>query len=246
MVDVSWWAARLLGVPELTSIAFSTSAVVMANEAHSGLMRCQRTRRVGVEIVAAASELGVRRLAMEALRPDFAAEANRTRCVPDTDDGYLAQADMRELIQSALDDGWTLHCYEAEIASAPADVVRDGTMSNEFTNWREGQQASNLARLTAAGERLLVWCGNGHHTKRLSGWWRPMGYLFMELTGIEPFCIDQAPTCEWPNHEPNLRVDDDLATALGPFGGTAAVLASDIPHTSFGDAVVVSTDNSFV
>jgi hypothetical protein len=35
-------------VEELTHWAFSQSPVVMANEAHNGLARCVRTRRVGV------------------------------------------------------------------------------------------------------------------------------------------------------------------------------------------------------
>jgi hypothetical protein len=43
----------------------------MADEAHNGMARCVRTRDVGVRIVQAAHEAGVRRLAMEALpEPD--------------------------------------------------------------------------------------------------------------------------------------------------------------------------------
>jgi hypothetical protein len=54
-------------VEKLTHWAFSQSPVVMANEAHDGLARCVRTREVGVRIIQAAHQAGVRRLAMEAL-----------------------------------------------------------------------------------------------------------------------------------------------------------------------------------
>ncbi len=54
-------------VEELTRWGFAQSPVLMANEAHSGLRRCIRTRQVGERMVRAAHETGVRRLAMEAL-----------------------------------------------------------------------------------------------------------------------------------------------------------------------------------
>lgn len=52
---------------ELIGWGFARAPVVMANEAHSGLTRCIRTREVGVHMVQAAHKAGVRRLAMEAL-----------------------------------------------------------------------------------------------------------------------------------------------------------------------------------
>ena len=52
---------------ELVRWGFAHAPVVMANEAHSGLARCVRTREVGCRMVRAAHEAGVRRLAMEAL-----------------------------------------------------------------------------------------------------------------------------------------------------------------------------------
>lgn len=55
-------------VEDLVRWAFAHAPVVMANEAHNGLARCVRTREVGVRMVRAAHEAGVRRLAMEALR----------------------------------------------------------------------------------------------------------------------------------------------------------------------------------
>lgn len=113
-----------------------------------------------------AHSAGVRHLAMEALHPRFAEKANETRAVPAATSGYLAQADMRDLIASALDLGWTLVDYEAERRLEPSDV---SPRSMRRINWREEQQARNLATALQAlpnGERLLVWCGNGHLSKR--------------------------------------------------------------------------------
>ena len=54
-------------VEDLVRWGFAHAPVVMANEAHNGLARCVRTREVGVRMIQAAHEAGVRRLAMEAL-----------------------------------------------------------------------------------------------------------------------------------------------------------------------------------
>jgi hypothetical protein len=60
-------------VEEFTRWGFAHAPVVMANEAHSGLARCVRTREIGVRVIGAAHQAGVRRLAMEALpRPEDA------------------------------------------------------------------------------------------------------------------------------------------------------------------------------
>jgi hypothetical protein len=53
-------------VEGLTQWAFGQAQVVMANEAHDRLERCVRTRDVGVRMIQAAHQSGVRRLAMEA------------------------------------------------------------------------------------------------------------------------------------------------------------------------------------
>ncbi len=89
------------GPEELVTIGFQRTRVVMMNEAHSGLQRCIRTREIGRRILPAAHEAGVRHLSMEALWPyEFAEEANRDRQVPETtEEGYLAQAEMRRFIQ---------------------------------------------------------------------------------------------------------------------------------------------------
>ena len=140
----------------------------MLNEAHDGLKRCVRTRQLGRQLLPSAHAMGARHLAMEALQPGDAEAANTTRRPPHDTLGYLAQPEMRELIQAALALGWTLWPYEADIDHAPAALVEQGFMSQAFTNWRELEQARNLAAVLAglgASDRLLVWCGNSHASK---------------------------------------------------------------------------------
>jgi hypothetical protein len=80
-------------IEDLTRLAFSQAQVVMANEAHSGLARCVRTRDVGVRIIRAAHEAGVRRLAMEVLPHPAEGELGPVRDIPVT-----ADADPAELL----------------------------------------------------------------------------------------------------------------------------------------------------
>jgi hypothetical protein len=71
---------------EVVELGFARSSVVLANEAHSGLLRCRRTREIGRRLLPAAHRAGVRRLAMEALTPDLELRESgylaRTTCGP--------------------------------------------------------------------------------------------------------------------------------------------------------------------
>ncbi len=256
---------------ELVTIGFAQSRVVMMNEFHNGYLRCVRTREIGQRVLPSAHKVGVRHLAMEALRFQFAEEANRTRNVPEVKQGYLAQPEMRALIQTALDLGWTLIPYEADFDKMPAELVQKeqkDMMSQEVTNWREEAQAKNIIhalQLLAADAKLLVWCGNGHHTKEIfhaqkifrddkifpkpenEPDWTPMGYLFKEISGIDPFTIHQEVTIK-PHLPENLL--DACKADLEALGGTAGFLKEEIPYPSLnrfiahnGDASVFSTNN---
>ena len=247
---------------QLVELGFVRARVVMANEAHNGLERCVRTREVGRRLVAAADALGVRHLAMEALLPGVAEAANADRRVPDGSPeelGYLGQPEMRALVQDALDRGWTLWPYEADIDAAPAEVRGTGTMSLAYSNWREREQARRLvAVLEELGprERLLVWCGNSHALKiRVSGpdggGWVPMGVHFTEQAGAEAFVIDQSVTVRFPHADPGREaLVERLRPVLEAFGGTAGVLRADLPAAGRDwpfmdgvDALVYSLDN---
>ena len=242
-------------VEDIVRWGFGRAPVVMANEAHSGLARSVRTRVIGARMIRAAHEAGVRRLAIEALHWLAKDVPGPITALPDDTGGYLAQPEMRAMIGTALDLGWTLWAYEDQVLITP-DLDPAWLRSMEYTNMREREQATNLGRLidAAPGEPMLVWCGNGHASKHGPSGdgedeWIPMGWNFRELSGIDPFVIDQTVTVAFSGrpHEWRQQLADSLAGMLAGFGGTAGILRAQAPppldlYTNV-DALVVSTDN---
>ncbi len=222
----------------------------MANEAHNGLVRCIRTRDVGVRMIRAAHTAGVRRLAMEALQRPADGSPGPLRAIPREAGGYLAQPDMRNLITTALELGWSLWAYEADEAIKRADPAK--LLSLEFSNQRDREQAHNLCRVVAIApeEPLLVWAGGDHARKEAVHGWVTMGWHFPAMSGIDPFVIDQAVTIDFAGGTkpwaPALLAT--LSETLAALGGTAGILRDQAPpplNTWPGvDAVVVSTNNT--
>ena len=236
---------------ELLEIGLRRSRVVMINEAHDGLKRCIRTRQIGQRLLPIAHKAGVRHLAIEALSLFFVDEANRIRQLPEVGVGlgYLHQPDLRAFIQAALDLGWTLIPYEINFQTYPSDYP----LSMEYTNLREEEQAKKLIRALQdlpSDTPLLVWCGNSHPTKTVVGDWMPMGYQFKQLSGIDPFVIDQTKTVKFPQRpvEQQQKIEQFLkqfASELVKKGGTAGFLREETPPSFFqspegADAFIVS------
>jgi hypothetical protein len=228
--NINW-----LTVAEIVKIGFSRSPVVMANEAHNGLLRCVRTRVVGQEIIRAAHAAGCRTLAAEALNLntdqnfDDAEVINRTRQLPESPRGpYLKQPDMRQMLQVALDLGWTFERYEADSKETTAVTESQGDWAG--TNFRERKQAENLVDILSRHEKLLVWCGNGHHHKVERNEWSPMGYQFRRISGIDPFCIDQNKTTEhYSDHKQwGPQMAERFRSELVAKGGVAGYLSEKI------------------
>ncbi len=229
----------------------------MMNEAHAGELRCVRTRVIGQRILPTAYKMGARYLAMEALWPEITEEANRTRRLGEVSDGgYLSQPEMRSFIQTALDMGWTLVAYEADFSLQPPGLPRWAQI-----NWREEIQARNLIAYlhSVPGDtKLLVWCGNSHHTKMIipkrpddpgDGEWISMGYQFKTLSSIDPFVIDQIRTVRFPDLTRRGMQEwlNEVTPQLSSFSGTAGFLAEEAPacfHTSSAeDAYIISLEN---
>jgi hypothetical protein len=222
---------------ELLAVGFTCSRVVMLNEAHNGLKRCQRTREIGRRLLPAAHAAGVRHLAMEALPQGVEAGSSWTRRLADWGGGYLGQPEMRRLIEEAEKLGWRLFPYETR--RYPVE-----------TNDREEDQARNLVEVLTTLPRqtpLLVWCGNSHLSKQQVDWWRPMASRFWEMSGIEPFSIDQTVTVEFEAGMTSAwhRLGLKEARRLEALGGTAGFLTADSPIPRPGvDAVLLSTQNA--
>ncbi|HAA31848.1 MAG TPA: hypothetical protein DCE56_34310 [Cyanobacteria bacterium UBA8553] len=239
---------------ELLEIGLRRSRVVMMNEACDRLKRCLRTRQIGQRILPIAHNAGVRHLAMETLSPFFVDEANLTRQLPEVGVGmgYLHQPDLRAFIQAALDLGWTLISYKIHSQAYPSDEP----LSMEYTNLREEEQAKKLIcalESVPSDAPLLVWCGNGHSTKTVVGDWMPMGYQFKQLSGIDPFVIDQITTVKFSKRSPEQQQNIEqflrqFATELVKKGGTAGFLREETPTSFFqsregADAFIVSFFN---
>ena len=222
---------------ELLAIGLSRSRVVMINEAHSGVTRCVRTREIGRRLLPTAHAAGVRHLAMEALPQGVDAGSNWTDRLAQWDGGYLGQPEMRRLIEAAEKLGWRLFPYETR--RYPVEP-----------NDREEDQARNLVEVLTAlppDAPLLVWCGNSHLSKEQVDRWRPMGSRFWELSGIEPFSIDQAVTVEFDPATTGAwhRLGLEETRPLEALGGTAGFLVEDSPLPRPGvDAVLLSTQNA--
>jgi hypothetical protein len=224
---------------ELLAIGFSRSRVVMMNEAHNGLKRCVRTREIGRRLLPAAHAAGVRHMAMEALPQGVDPRPNWTRALSQFEGGYVAQTEMRRLIEDAEELGWTLLPYETR--RYPIEP-----------NDREEEQARNLVdALTTlpADSPLLVWCGWGHLYKhaRVDSDWRPMASRFWELSGVDPFCIDQTVTVEAgpDRNAPWHELSRSQTWRLQALGGTAGFLVADSPVAwPYVDAVLLSTENT--
>ena len=224
----------------------------MVNEGHDGLRRCTRTRDIGVRMMAPAHAAGVRHLAMEALTPDFAAAANREperRLGPGR--GYLAQADLRTLMMTALEHGWSLIAYEIDMESRSPRRLPS-------LNERDEQQARNLAAAFSgigSHSKMMVWCGWTHHFKRSirshEGAYEPMGLRFLRATGITPFCIDQTVTIRLNAPDRESPIARRHRRVLERFGGTAGFLlrGTGLPLTPVRwghrgvDAVICSLHN---
>jgi hypothetical protein len=203
--EVAWMSAE-----ELLAEGFRRSRVAMLNEATSGLRRSVRTRRVGIRVLPTAWAAGARLLAVEALGPPGGEPP---------DQAVLDQPEMAELLAAARDLGFRVTGYDADGAAVPLKL-RTKAKSPAFSNWRDDQQATNLANLLAelpGEERLLVWAGNLHHAKTRFMAFQPTGWRFMAKTGVEPFVLDQtvtvaytptraaSPVLAWARHELQRR-----------------------------------------
>lgn len=259
---------RLRSPEALVAVGFACARVVMVNEAHAGLRRCIRTRAVGRRMLHSAHGAGVRHLAMEALDPWFAAEANQSRTLPATPSGYLAQPDLRELMGVALALGWELIAYEANplrYFGYSAEPLAPPTLSADehawlqtrwrtlftraYAGWRAAQQADNLCTALAAlpsTARLLVWCGNRHLHRPV--WGRTMARCFEQASNLRPFVIDQTVTVQFAALHPPPLLRAQTRAALHALGGTAGYVAFDLPwapwrHLLGVDAWLISLQN---
>jgi hypothetical protein len=233
--EIDW-----LDPEDLVREGYRRSRVVMLNEAHSGLRRCVRTRRIGGRVLPVAQRGGARLMAVEMLGPPGAPRTG----------GMLEQPDLVELLQAAQDLGLRVDGYDVDDASIPIRL-RTKVKSPAFTNWRDGKQAANLAGLLAElaeDEGMLVWCGNLHHARVRFMAYQPMGWHFATLSHVDPFVIDQTVTVDFAGTGRkggrSLLLDWARRPLMQRGGHAGFIWEEGLPRLSPGcDAWLLSLDN---
>jgi hypothetical protein len=231
--EIAWYSPE-----ELVAEGYARGRVVMVNEAHNGQQRSVRTRQIGVRMLPVAWRSGARLLAMEALGPPGGQAP---------EDGYLEQPDMAELIESARRQRFAVAGYDADMTAVPVKL-RTQRKKPVFANWRDGQQAANLARLLEelpGDAGMLVWCGNLHHSKVRMLAYQPMGWQFRERSGVDPFVIDQTVTVDFGQATSRATLLEWARDELARRGGHAGfLLGTGWPQLSPGsDACILSLEN---
>jgi hypothetical protein len=245
-IELSGGAARWPRASEITWLTpeqlcregFRRSRVVMINEAQGGGRRCVRNRVIGRRILPVAWVGGARLLAMEMLGPPGGDPP-----APEV----LQQPDMAALLATAGGLGFRLSGYDADGKTIPIKL-RTKMRSPLFSNWRDSVQAANLAALVKelpADQRMLVWATNLHHSKVRYMAYQPTGWRFRQLTGVDPFVIDQTVTVAFVERRATNPVLGWAQAELRRRDGNAGYIWREgLPRLSAGsDAWLLSLDN---
>jgi hypothetical protein len=157
---------------------------VFVNEAH----HVPQHRAFTLQLLERLHALGYRWLAVEALSP--ADTAIQDRGYPNRGSGlYTDEPLMGDVVRRAIELGYTVVAYDVAEAIPPRPGDPHFAM-----NERERIQAENLRQRVLEVDpdaRLLVHAGYGHIQEAPTGAWVPMAVRFREITGIDPFTVDQ-------------------------------------------------------
>jgi len=159
--------------------------VIMINEAH-----CKPLHRAfTLSLLDGLYKLGFRYLAMEALSNYSGQSFQKV----DINTGYyIAEPIGGEMVRTALKLGYTLIPYEDTAASHHTGTQRDSVQAANIYKCRQKDPAA----------KILVHAGYGHIAEQPVGNdYIPMGLAFKELSGIDPFTIDQTEMTDGSNFE---------------------------------------------
>ena len=185
---------RMLDALDAIESAADRQQVIMINEEH----RTSFHRASTLQLLRRLYAKGFRYFAAETLDPKDA--ELQKRGFPTQNSGfYTADPVYADLIRTALKLGYKVVPYESFDANCrPPDDNRE--LCNDR---RERGQAQNLYDRILKNDpkaKILVHVGRGHNSKRaISKEFNFMGYYFKQITGIEPFTIDQLRFSERPN-----------------------------------------------
>jgi hypothetical protein len=119
----------------------------------------------------------------------------RRGCSLDKSGFYTQDPLFAEAVHEAIALGYKLAPYEMEFDSEPNDVKEAG--GNKRQNYCEAAEAKKLKSIFDKDKtaKVFVWAGRGHvyreahDDKSQAVSWKPMAYIFRELTGIDPLTL---------------------------------------------------------
>ena len=160
--------------------------IIIINEAHNN----SRHRVFTTSLLKGLYKNGYRFLGIEALSDTLINQ--RKFPVLESGSMYIHESQYSNLIKEALDIGFTLFNYEYK-------YVKGKTGKD-----REKEQAENIAKMVAQNpnSKFLIHCGYDHLNEGIPGikeWEKAMAGRLNDLTGINPFTIDQIPGSEKGN-----------------------------------------------
>jgi len=159
--------------------------VIFINEAHHVPLH----RAFSIRLLKMLYDKGFRYFAAETLI-ELDKELNRRKYpLQQITGGYTDEPVYGDLVRQALKSGFKVIPYEHFV---PCNAFDDTTKNCQ--NQRERGQAQNLNdRILVADPtaKIFVHAGYGHISEKGGDQWIPMAKYFKEITGIDPFTIDQ-------------------------------------------------------
>jgi hypothetical protein len=157
--------------------------VIMINEAH----HLPHHRAFVFGLLEDMYKKGFRYFALETLsRPDLNEQG-----YPDLNSGFYSREPLfGEMLREALQLGYTLIHYENQ-QECDSQQSEDRFFCNSF---RDSIQALNLKQRVIEKDpdaKLFIYAGYSHIDKGSKNSWKKMAQFFQEMTGIEPYCIEQ-------------------------------------------------------
>lgn len=167
--------------------------VTMINEAHHNPSH----RAFIMEMLVGFREAGYDYLAIETLQDSL---INFNKKLTYQTGYYSREPLFGELIRYALRLGFHLVPYESQ-----EKCDNKGSERNYCNSFRDSIMAVNLSKVIEKDKqaKILVYAGYDHVHKGNSNGWKKMTEYFWEMTGIEPFSIDQTVQTEhfYPQRE---------------------------------------------
>ncbi|UQD56926.1 hypothetical protein [Flavobacterium sp. K5-23] len=176
--------------------------VIIINEAHNN----SRHRVFTTSLLKGLYKNGCRYFGIEALYDSLV----NTRKFATLESGsmYLHESQYSNLIKEALDIGFVLFEYEYKVGKTGKE--------------REIEQAENIAKMMAKhpNDKFLIHCGYDHLNEGIPGissWEKAMAARLNDMTGVNPFTIDQVPSSESGSPEfnnPYIRIANTVKPVI--------------------------------